>query len=370
MEHILRIGPLHDPIERQQAPMLQRIFVAFGITAAIALAVFWLSLGTTPGGIVLMGGAALVALSGAAGIIALSNGRFQLAVLLASFGVVLAVLIVAMIYSYPAATSFLIVTLVPVLLTGLAANTRILITVASASGLISILTLALKPVMAPITAAVVPASDLSLITIAVFLLVIVVIVIMLALFGPALRQALRAALAREQELEHLRNSLETTVAERTKSLQEALEAIKQRETQLQRTLDELRTSQDIIRELSAPVIPILPGVLIAPLVGSIDSARARMFTTNVLRMIEQQRARHIIFDITGVPVVDTQVAGILIRTASATRLVGAQVIVVGIRPEVAQTLVGLDVTLDQLTTYADLQQAIAILLQTSERKQL
>ncbi|NOK62979.1 MAG: STAS domain-containing protein [Chloroflexi bacterium AL-W] len=76
----------------------------------------------------------------------------------------------------------------------------------------------------------------------------------------------------------------------------------------------------------------------------------------------QVRILFAIFDITGVPVVDTQVAQTLLEITKAIRLLGAQAILVGIRPEVAQTLVGLHVSLDSMTTYADLQEAIVTLL--------
>lgn len=367
MEHILRLGPLNDPIERQQAPALQRILIAISSASIIAIVIFLLTLGTTPAGIVLVSGAALITFTSTTGVAALWYGRFQLAVLVTTLGLVLAVLLVALIYGYPAATPFLVVTLVPILLAGLVSRTRLLIFIASLSGLISILTLALKSIMAPLTAMAAPTSDLTLITIAVFVLVIIVTVTILALFGPALRQALLAALAREHDLEQLRDSLEKMVAERTSSLHQALTTVEKREAEMRQTLDELRASQELVRELSAPIIPILPGVLIAPLVGAIDSARADILTMNVLQMIERQRARAVIFDVTGVPIVDTQVARIFIHAATSAQLLGAQTMLVGIRPEVAQTLVGLGVTLDQFIIYADLQQAITTLIDKPER---
>lgn len=155
----------------------------------------------------------------------------------------------------------------------------------------------------------------------------------------------------------MRDSLEATVNERTAGLQEALRTVEQREAQLQQVLADLQASQATIRELSAPVLPVLPGVLIAPLVGAIDESRATVFVTNVLRAVERERAQQVIFDVTGVPLIDTQVARMILQAADAVRLLGAQVILVGIRPEVAQTVVGLGVALD-MKTYADLQQAI------------
>jgi rsbT co-antagonist protein RsbR len=81
-------------------------------------------------------------------------------------------------------------------------------------------------------------------------------------------------------------------------------------------------------------------------------------------MVERERARHVIFDITGVPIVDTHVAQVLIQTTMAVRLLGADTLLVGIRPEVAQTLVALNVDLGGLRTYPNLREAVGALLAT------
>ncbi len=348
-------------IERQQTPALQHILLAISSAALVALIVFLAALGVNPTGGVPATGAIIVMLTSMAGVVMLRRGRFRLAALTASGGLVGAVFFVTVIYGYPAATPFLLVTLIPVILTGLLVETRRLLAITAASGLIPALILLLKPAIAPFVAVVQPPGDLTVVAVALFLLVLFVVATIIALFGPVLRQSLVAALMREQELDQLRASLETTVQERTAELQEALRTVEQREAQLQQTLADLRASQEAIRELSAPVLPVLPGVLVTPLVGAIDEARAAVFVSNVLHSIERECAHHVIFDITGVPLVDTQVARMILQAAEAARLLGAQVIVVGIRPEVAQTVVGLGVALERMRTFANLQQAISAL---------
>jgi anti-anti-sigma factor len=138
--------------------------------------------------------------------------------------------------------------------------------------------------------------------------------------------------------------------------------VEQREERLHQTLADLRSSQAEIRDLSAPVIPALPGILIAPVIGAIDSARAGILMENVLTAVEGRRATVVIFDITGVPVVDTQVAQVLLQTARAIGLLGARVVLVGIRPEVAQTIVTLGVVMEGVITYASLQEALLALI--------
>jgi anti-anti-sigma factor len=113
-----------------------------------------------------------------------------------------------------------------------------------------------------------------------------------------------------------------------------------------------------IREMSTPVVPVLEGVIVVPIVGSLDSRRATQLIQSVLAGVEQHRARLAVLDITGVPVVDTHVAGVIVQAASAARLLGSTAFVVGIRPEVAQTLVQLGVDLSGIQTYPTLQEAL------------
>jgi rsbT co-antagonist protein RsbR len=99
--------------------------------------------------------------------------------------------------------------------------------------------------------------------------------------------------------------------------------------------------------------------MVMPLIGAIDSRRAQQVLETLLEGISSTRAAIAILDITGVPVVDTQVANTLLRAAHTARLLGTQVILTGIRPEVAQTLVGLGADLSSIITYASLQRGIA-----------
>ena len=120
----------------------------------------------------------------------------------------------------------------------------------------------------------------------------------------------------------------------------------------------IQAQQEAIRELSTPVLQLRPGLLILPIVGVIDSLRARQITEQLLRSIRTNRARAVVLDVTGVPTVDTQVANHLVQTVEASRLMGAQVIVTGLSPEVAQTLVILGVDLGKMRTLGDLQSGV------------
>lgn len=121
--------------------------------------------------------------------------------------------------------------------------------------------------------------------------------------------------------------------------------------------------QAVLAELSTPLVPIADGVIAMPLVGAIDSGRAQMIMETLLQGISDLQAETAILDITGVRVVDTQVADALLRAAQAAKLLGARVILTGISAEVAQALVHLGADLSGIVTRSDLQSGIAYALE-------
>jgi DNA-binding LacI/PurR family transcriptional regulator/anti-anti-sigma regulatory factor/putative methionine-R-sulfoxide reductase with GAF domain len=127
---------------------------------------------------------------------------------------------------------------------------------------------------------------------------------------------------------------------------------------LRRTLETQARLTETIQALSTPVVPLMRGILLLPLVGNIDSGRSQQVIDQLLAGIQRHRAQVAIVDITGVPVVDTSVANSLVRAAQAVNLLGSEVVLVGIRPEVAQTMVTLGVNLSSMVTHSSLQNGI------------
>jgi rsbT co-antagonist protein RsbR len=117
----------------------------------------------------------------------------------------------------------------------------------------------------------------------------------------------------------------------------------------------IQQQQEAIRELSTPVLQLRPRLLMLPIVGVIDSQRAKQLTDSLLRAIRANRAKVVVMDITGVGAVDSKVANHLIQTVAAARLMGTTVIITGLSGEVAQALVTLGVDLTKLNTVGDLQ---------------
>lgn len=123
-----------------------------------------------------------------------------------------------------------------------------------------------------------------------------------------------------------------------------------------------------LQELSASLIPVFDKVSVMPLVGTIDTERAKLIMENLLEGVVKHRAEVVLLDITGVPVVDTMVAHHIIQAADAVRLVGAKCMLVGIRPEIAQTIVTLGINLNDFTTTSTLQRGVEQALAWTNRK--
>lgn len=122
--------------------------------------------------------------------------------------------------------------------------------------------------------------------------------------------------------------------------------------------DVISRQVDEISEISTPVITVWEGIVALPIIGTLDSSRTQVVMENLLQQIVDTGSSIAILDISGVPAVDSLVAQHLIKTVSATRLMGAECIISGIRPEIAQTVVHLGIDLTGIITKASLASAL------------
>jgi rsbT co-antagonist protein RsbR len=136
----------------------------------------------------------------------------------------------------------------------------------------------------------------------------------------------------------------------------------------------IRSREEIIRqqradmlELSTPVIKVWDKILTLPIIGTLDSRRAQMMTEALLQKIVETGSTIAILDITGVRTMDTLVANHLIKTVTASRLMGARCILTGVSPAIAQTMVQLGIDLTQITTRAQMSDGIKLALEMNGR---
>ncbi|MCY0994039.1 PAS domain-containing protein [Nannocystis sp. ILAH1] len=133
---------------------------------------------------------------------------------------------------------------------------------------------------------------------------------------------------------------------------------KRNELELRARLDLIERQQQVIRELSTPIIEVWDGVLTLPIVGLIDTVRTAEIMDNLLQAVTSTRARFAILDLTGVEVVDTGTASHLIGMIQAIRLLGAEGVLTGIHPLIAQTIVSLGVDLSRVPVFGKLRDAL------------
>ncbi|PAD20204.1 STAS domain-containing protein [Terribacillus saccharophilus] len=122
-----------------------------------------------------------------------------------------------------------------------------------------------------------------------------------------------------------------------------------------------------LQELSAPLIPVMDNITVMPLIGTIDTERAKFIMENLLDGVIKHHAEVVLIDITGVPVVDTMVAHHIIQAAEAVRLIGSTCILVGIRPEIAQTIVNLGIDLSKFPTKSSLRKGFTTALEMTNQ---
>lgn len=123
-------------------------------------------------------------------------------------------------------------------------------------------------------------------------------------------------------------------------------------------ISDLRRAREIVRQFSIPVLLICPRMLIVPLIGEMDADRTGQLNTLLLPAIRHYRARAVVIDLTGVPSVDSDIAGRLLKTAEAARLLGAATFLTGISRQLAQALAYLSVDVSTVRTSGDLQSGV------------
>ncbi len=202
----------------------------------------------------------------------------------------------------------------------------------------------------------------------------------LILTGVAVALTLRSlttALSRAHESEHaaadqatemreINVRLAREIAEREEAQLEREEAKADRERLLveQAALQQqvIEAQQQALRELSTPIIPVMEGIIIMPLIGGIDSARAQEIMRAVLTGISEHQASVVILDVTGVSLIDTGIVNNLNKTILAARLKGARTIVTGISDAVAEAVVDLGIDWGTVETLRDLQTGLRVAL--------
>ncbi len=174
--------------------------------------------------------------------------------------------------------------------------------------------------------------------------------------------------AREQIRAAEKNAADARSAEH--EAKDVSEELRRANEDLRRIQARAAEAEATVRELSTPVLVVAPNVLLAPLVGTMDSLRAAQLMEASLDAVQRHGAAFVIVDVSGVPVVDTAVADSLLKLSAAIGLLGARCVITGIRPAVASTIVALGVDVGSLRTFGSLSQGLAVVFGDSTTTEL
>lgn len=125
-----------------------------------------------------------------------------------------------------------------------------------------------------------------------------------------------------------------------------------------------RQTQEILEMAAVPVVQVWQGVVLVPLIGTLDSQRTQQLMERLLNRVTETSSQVALLDITGVPTIDTQTAQHLIEAIAAVRLLGSEVVLTGVRPSIAQTLVHLGIDLTNVTTRSSLAAGLKMALES------
>jgi rsbT co-antagonist protein RsbR len=120
----------------------------------------------------------------------------------------------------------------------------------------------------------------------------------------------------------------------------------------------LKATQEEVGELSAPLVPVLDGVAVLPLIGAIDSYRAKFILNRVIPRASELRIKCLIIDFSGIQAIDTMVTDHIFKIHRILSLLGINAMLTGIRPSLAQTVVQIGIDFSSIQTFATVHKAL------------
>jgi rsbT co-antagonist protein RsbR len=350
--------PQTDPLSYRRAILFQSMCLALAVVAVLGLGILVFTPLTGQGRVIMLALDMLIGVLALVGLFMMRRGWQNAAVALLAYGFILALSTMLLGIGINSSLAFVFALSLPISVAGLLARRRVLygaVALASISGSVAIILLRTNT---PPAGFATPEGNSIPPSVVAYTLAAFLLGFFIDRLNTAQRETIETLQERERSLEQLRADLEAQVQRRTVDLQQALHVVEQRSAEQEQLLQDNQQQREALRRLSVPVLPISDEALVVPLVGELDDERLDMLRDRVLHTIERTKARRLLLDITGVPVIDTAIAQRMQQTIIAAKLLGAEVVLVGIRPEVAEALVSTNIDLAGITSYADLRTAL------------
>lgn len=127
---------------------------------------------------------------------------------------------------------------------------------------------------------------------------------------------------------------------------------------LETQLREAEERKQELVALSSPLVEVWNGVLVLPIIGRMDEARAQQIMEKLLQIISSRNVRAVILDLTGVAAIDTLSVQHLGRMQRAVRLLGSDCLLSGISGQTAALMSQFGSDLETWKTFASVRQAL------------
>ncbi len=163
-------------------------------------------------------------------------------------------------------------------------------------------------------------------------------------------QMIRRADGSTVQVETNCNPLQIETKQAVQSVFRDITGRKETERSLEKALKE-------INELASPIVPILKGIAVLPLIGSIETERAQQFLDHIPASVADKDIQWLILDFSGIVNLDTYVADYLFKVNETIRLLGIETIITGMRPDLAQVATQLGIKFS-IKTFGSVRQAL------------
>ncbi|GAE44755.1 positive regulator of sigma-B [Mesobacillus boroniphilus JCM 21738] len=128
---------------------------------------------------------------------------------------------------------------------------------------------------------------------------------------------------------------------------------------------EARTEElsSLIQELSSPIIPVLKGILVIPLIGKYNEERLSNLIEKSLVELTKLKAKYLLIDLTGIKNVDPYTIHGIQKLIQSIRLIGGQCFIVGVSAELSIQILSSNVKIEGIQSFSSLQQGVEYAIQ-------
>lgn len=107
----------------------------------------------------------------------------------------------------------------------------------------------------------------------------------------------------------------------------------------QKVAERTRELDELIQDLSAPVIPVLDKIIVIPMISRYDHKRSQDLLQKALYGLKEYQAEYLLLDLTGLTQVSEETIDLLHKLVRSVSLLGGTCILVGVSPAVSTHIV-------------------------------